>query len=255
MTFQVWKNDEWKTVFMTGGITKVAYTESFEPVTTSKVRFCDITSSMNATRWIEIEVYGYSTVNPLLPESDTKVFLKDGKSIGQITHPAMTVQTTGNQTVVTHPRIEKLTFAEPVETNVALGKPVTASDILDPNNAMYQPANAVDGNYAAGAAAPRWVSATSGEHWLEIDLQGAYRISSFKTWNNGTGSDYGYPVTRLKLQAWLEDGWVDVADSGTGNSDPCYGAEFEPVTTSKVRLYAYSMVRLLEIAVYGIRMY
>jgi hypothetical protein len=141
-----------------------------------------------------------------------------------------------------------------ITANVALGKPVTTSDILDPNNPLYQPANAVDGDYAPGATAPRWVSGTSGEHWLEIDLLDEYSISSFKTWNNGT-ADYGYPITRLKLQVWTGSDWVDVVDSGTGNTDPCYGADFDPVTTGKVRFYAYSMVRLLEIAVYSITTY
>jgi beta-glucanase (GH16 family) len=255
MTFQVWKDGDWETVFTETGITKAAFTKNFELVTTSKVRFFNINSNANATRWIEVEVYGYSSTHPL-PESSTKVFLKEEKPIGQIIDATITVQTTGNHAVITHPNVEKLTFAEPSKINVALGKPVTASDVYS-TAAEHQPANAVDGNYYTSA--PRWLSNGSvngmDEHWLEIDLQGEYSISSFKTWNGNAG--YEYPVTRLKLQAWIDGDWVDVADSGAGknNTDPCYGADFEPVATNKVRLYAYSRVRLFEIAVYGIMMY
>jgi hypothetical protein len=246
MTFQVWEGNDWVTVFTATGITNPAYVKSFDFVTTSKVRFSEITSSVNATRWIEVEVYGYSTGNQQ-GASDTKIFLKDGKLVGQITDASMTVQTAGNQTIITHAEAPKLMFAESPGTNVALGKPVTASDIIDPDNAAFQPENAVDGIYATST--PRWVSTGEGEHWLEIDLQGEYRISSFKTWNGNLS--YEYPVERLKLQAWIGNGWVDVADSGPENVDPCYGAYFEPVTTGKVRLYTYSQTRLIEIMVFS----
>jgi hypothetical protein len=134
--------------------------------------------------------------------------------------------------------------------NFALNKPVTASDFFN-NNAKYQPSNAVDGDYATNA--PQWLSNASGEHWLEIDLQDECTVNRFKTWN-GSGA-YNNPIDRLKLQAWMGGEWVDVADSGTGNTDPCYSADFTPVTTSKVRLYAYNQVRLYEIAVYSVITY
>jgi len=136
-------------------------------------------------------------------------------------------------------------------TNVALGKPVTASDILTPTEPTQQPANAVDGLTAYTTT--RWVSTAAGEHWLEIDLQGEYTVSSFKTWN-GQGSGYSNPITRMKLQAWLNGEWVDVHEVNN-NSDTQYGASFNPVTTTKVRLYCYSQVRLFEIAVYSIITY
>lgn len=131
--------------------------------------------------------------------------------------------------------------------NVALNKPVTASDILDPSNATQFPENAVDGNTASNSN--RWVSTADGEHWLEIDLLGEYTINSFKTWNGSGG--YNYPVDGLKLQAWVNDGWVDLV-SVTGNTDPQFGRSFDPVTTSKVRYYTYNQVRLFQIAVYSI---
>ncbi|MDR1676161.1 MAG: discoidin domain-containing protein [Tannerella sp.] len=130
--------------------------------------------------------------------------------------------------------------------NVALSKPVSASDILDPANATQHPANAVDGNYATSA--PRWVSTAAGDHWLEIDLQGEYTVNGFKTWNGAGG--YNNPVPSLKLQAWVNDGWVDV-HTVTGNADPLYGASFAPVLTTRVRYYTYSQVRLYEIEIYS----
>ncbi len=135
-------------------------------------------------------------------------------------------------------------------TNVSQGKPVRASDILDPSNATQQPANAVDGNYATNAT--RWVSTASGEHWLEIDLQAEYSINSFKTWNGSSG--YNNPIAAFKFQAWVNGAWLDLV-SVSGNSDAQYGADFTPVTTSKVRFYAYNQVRLYEIAVYSIIKY
>lgn len=131
--------------------------------------------------------------------------------------------------------------------NVSQGKPVTASDILDPANATQQPANAVDGKY--GTSDTRWVSTAAGEHWLEIDLQGEYSINSFKTWNGSTG--YNNPIAKFSFQAWVDGAWKNLV-TVTGNTDAQYGADFTPVTTSKVRFYAYNQVRLYEIAVYSL---
>ena len=131
--------------------------------------------------------------------------------------------------------------------NVVLNKPVTASDILDPTNATQFPENAVDGNNDFNSN--RWVTTADGEHWLEVDLQGEYTISSFKTWNGSGG--YNYPVASLKLQAWIDDNWVDV-HSVTGNQDAEYGRDFPPVTTTKVRYVTYEQTRLFQLAVYSI---
>jgi len=134
--------------------------------------------------------------------------------------------------------------------NVALGKPVTCSDINDPSSAAQQPENAVDGNYATNAT--RWVATVGGPHWLEIDLQGEYSISSFKTWNGSGG--YNYPIGNIELQAWIDGQWV-IAHSVSGNTDSLYGADFAPVTTDKVRFFTPNEVRLFEIAVYSVIRY
>ncbi|MDR2472985.1 MAG: discoidin domain-containing protein [Tannerella sp.] len=136
-------------------------------------------------------------------------------------------------------------------TNVAQGKPVTCSDILTPTEPTQQPQNAVDGNTAYTSG--RWVSTANGEHWLEIDLLGEYTVSSFKTWN-GQGSGYGNPIARMKLQVWNDGAWLDVHEV-TGNTDPLYGASFEPITTTRIRLYCYNQTRLFELAVYSIIRY
>jgi hypothetical protein len=143
----------------------------------------------------------------------------------------------------------EIAFSEMV--NVALGKPVTASDILDPANALYQPENAVDGKWATSD--PRWVSTASGDHWLEIDLQGEYTINGFKTWN-GSANYTTSPITGMTLQAWVGGVWIDI-HSVSGNADGQYGADFTPVTTTKVKFIARSQTRLYEIAIYSIIRY
>ncbi|GHT52971.1 hypothetical protein AGMMS49982_14640 [Bacteroidia bacterium] len=134
---------------------------------------------------------------------------------------------------------------------LSLNKPVTIqSGDLYSTGAQHRAANAVDGNYALNA--DRWLSANNTNlHYLEIDLQGEYPVNSFKTWN-GTSDGYGYVLDRLILKAWDGSAWITAHDSGTGNTDPTYGADFPTVITTKVRFETYTMTRLFEIQVYYI---
>ncbi|GHV64821.1 hypothetical protein FACS1894199_03980 [Bacteroidia bacterium] len=137
-------------------------------------------------------------------------------------------------------------------TNVLLQKPVTASHTNDNSNATFAPGNAVDGvrHYAPNN---RWVSTNGGfPQYMEIDLQGEYTISSFKMWNGN--NTYNYPIGRFELQAWIDGNWVSV-HSVTDNIDPTYGADFEPVATTKVRFVVYNEVRLYELEVYNVVTY
>ncbi|GAP71515.1 hypothetical protein SAMD00024442_13_43 [Candidatus Symbiothrix dinenymphae] len=142
---------------------------------------------------------------------------------------------------------------------LSLNKPVTiqSGDLNGgTGNAAQREYNAVDGNYALTAG--RWVSLNNTNlHYMEIDLQGEYPVNSFKTWN-GTPDGYGgvggtqYVLDRLILKAWDGSAWITVHDSGTGNTNPTYGADFTTVTTTKVRFETYTMTRLFEIQVYYI---
>ncbi|MDR0573257.1 MAG: discoidin domain-containing protein [Tannerella sp.] len=136
-------------------------------------------------------------------------------------------------------------------TNVALGKPASGSPANDPAAANQQPSNAVDGVTATSGG--RFVSTTAAApRWIEIDLQGEFTVSGFKTWS-GSGS-YGYPMSTFELQAWIDGDWVTV-HSVAGNSDPLYGADFPPVTAGKIRLTGNIEFRLYEIEVYSIVTY
>ncbi|MFW6326704.1 MAG: DUF4998 domain-containing protein [Bacteroidota bacterium] len=131
--------------------------------------------------------------------------------------------------------------------NVALNKPVKVSDILNDN---FIGPNAVDGIIDDNAS--RWVSSSSGEHWIEIDLEQEYSIHKFKTWVGAKG--FNNPVANFIFQAEIDGEWHNILEV-SNNSDPQFEASFPEVTTKKVRYfvpeYENNMVRLYEIAVYA----
>ncbi len=128
--------------------------------------------------------------------------------------------------------------------NVALNKPVQTSGDY---NSTYTGANAVDGIISE---ASRWLSARSGEHWIEIDLENEYTINAINTWTGSGG--FNSPTVNFFFQAEINDEWVNILEV-TGNDDPQYAVAFPEVTTSKVRYlvpdYSGNMVRLFEIEV------
>jgi len=138
-------------------------------------------------------------------------------------------------------------------TNVVLKKPVTTSADATP---AYTGDKAVDGDKTN--AASRWISGPpSTPQWLEVDLQGFFTISGFGMWRDAasiTGSQ------SFRLQAWIDDEWIDVV-SEDNNVVREYYAEFNSVTTDKVRLYLIPtatvdyMIRLYEIEVYSVVKY
>jgi hypothetical protein len=133
--------------------------------------------------------------------------------------------------------------------NVVLGKPVTASDIL---NDSYPGSKAVDGQLGD---ASRWVSsATGSEHWIEVDLQGEYSISNYKFWNGSSNNYNNNPLASFKLQAWVDGAWTDAHASAVANDGP-FNADFPPVTTSKVRFISPTQTRIYELEVYSIVVY
>lgn len=131
--------------------------------------------------------------------------------------------------------------------NVVLDKPATSSG---DNPASNSAEKAVDGEITN---ASRWVSPTTGAHWLEVDLQGEYTINGFKTWT-GVNGNMSHPTKNFMFQAWSNDEWVNVVEV-TDNSDPEYGASFPEVATNKVRYYVPeyegNRIRLYEMEVYS----
>lgn len=141
--------------------------------------------------------------------------------------------------------LAKIEISEKV--NVALNKETKTSDILSP----YEGSRAVDGN--TNTTTSRWVTDdTNNEHWLEIDLGGAYPISAMETWNDN-------PTTKtFRLQIEQNGEWVTIYSQDNNTLNNFYG-EFPEVTVSKVRYYipAYqtNRVRLFDIAIYAVTKY
>jgi hypothetical protein len=133
--------------------------------------------------------------------------------------------------------------------NVVLNKPVTHSD-ADPAANTGQ--MAVDGVTSGNPT--RWVSNSSNsEHWIEVDLQGAFSINAFRMWR-----DLGNAAQRMKqfrLQAWKDGVWQNIV-AEDNNEVAIYYKEFESITTDKVRLYippyTDNRARVFEIEVYSI---
>jgi hypothetical protein len=143
-----------------------------------------------------------------------------------------------------------VTVKEPVQiTNVALGKPVTASGYVGSN----VPANAVDGSRTVD----RWVDNTTRDlHWLEIDLQETYTINRVVV-----VCDDNIPVGNIRIKRWINDDWEQIA-SNPNNAMGLVSFDLsEPVTTSKIRFECsdnngrpeagFNGVRVFEIEVYG----
>ena len=148
-------------------------------------------------------------------------------------------------------------------TNVALRKPARVSSEY---NATLTADKAVDGNKSIYDS--RWVTTNnlSTEHWIEIDLQGFFTISSFKLWRQaltaqvsltGHVRDNQQQMRKWRFQVWKDDKWVTVVseDNCPAIEYPSYYMSFDPVETNKVRwhipAYEHNMVRLFEIEVFS----
>lgn len=101
-------------------------------------------------------------------------------------------------------------------------------------------------------------------HWLEIDLEGTYVLSSSTIWTGilgSSGPDSGTaPAKYFRLQYWKDDGWVDIPGASISNTPKGTGrVEFtfeEEVVTTKVRLVAEDddFVRFREVMIFGLPM-
>ena len=135
--------------------------------------------------------------------------------------------------------------------NVVLNKPVAHSDINADNQGGDM---AVNGDRTT---ATRWVTDDSNnEHWIEVDLQGFFSINAMGLWRDMSNATQHMP--QFRLQAWIDDQWVDVV-SEDNNELAVYYKEFESVTTDRVRWYippyTNNRVRLCQLEVYSITEY
>ena len=130
-------------------------------------------------------------------------------------------------------------------TNVAVGKPTTASSYQAVGNgAPFLPANATDGNLTT-----RWATDWSDPQWIEVDLGQSTAIKHVQlAWESAYGSGYqiqtsGNGATWTTLYSTTSgDGGIDEIDvAGTGRYVRLYG-------TARGTPYGYS---LFEFAVYA----
>ncbi|KXX69313.1 discoidin domain-containing protein [Flammeovirga sp. SJP92] len=131
--------------------------------------------------------------------------------------------------------------------NIAEGKAVTVDSELKES---YGGANAVDGDIISNSS--RWLSASNDEeHWLEVDLGGAFDIEAFAFWTGYAG--YKNPIQQFSFQYEKDGAWVDLVTEDN-NDNAAYRNVFDAVSASKVRLYvpayAGNDVKLFELEVY-----
>ncbi len=137
------------------------------------------------------------------------------------------------------PRFVKLKLNElapdpvvrPPQTNVALGKPATAS------HSDFQAPRAVDGKWS-DINNHKWCGISSGDMWLRVDLGSPKTITRWVVRHASVAGEPTAWITRdFKLQR-SNDGvtWYDV-DSVTYNTLPVTDRDVSPFTARYVRLY------------------
>ncbi len=145
--------------------------------------------------------------------------------------------------------------------NIALNKVATANSTYSVD---FPASMAVDGD--SSSATSQWIGnfGLSGElnyaplpAWFEVDLQGSFTIDSFRiTESLKAVKNYSFEVWDATLNGGA-GGWSSVFSTTNNPATPLTSFKtFNPVTTTKVRLYvnehySTSTMRLLEIEVYG----
>nr|WP_063818085.1 ThuA domain-containing protein [Herbidospora sakaeratensis] len=132
---------------------------------------------------------------------------------------------------------------QPPATDLARGKPVTASSV-EPGSA-HAAANAVDGNTAT-----RWGSAYADPQWITVDLGASYDVNRVRlNWEAAYGRQYRVEVspdnttwTTVNTQTASDGGVDDLTVTGTGRYVRIYG------TQRALTAYGYS---LWDLSVYG----
>ncbi|MGV8882939.1 MAG: discoidin domain-containing protein [Rhodoglobus sp.] len=112
-------------------------------------------------------------------------------------------------------------------TNVALGKPTTASNVYQ-GSATYVATKATDGD-----AGTRWATDdTVTTATLEVDLGGTTLVSSTVLRENTT---YGQRITGYAIEYWSGSAWIAAA-TRTTRPTASQRDDFTPVTTTRIRL-------------------
>ncbi len=170
------------------------------------------------------------------------VKINDYTSTRNISNGYIGIQNDGTGMDINYRNIRVKTDGAPPATDVAQGKPATASSVE--SGSAHVAANAVDGN-----ASTRWGSAYSDPQWITVDLGGSYNLNRVRlNWEAAFGRAYQIQ-TSPDNAAWTtvystttSDGGVDdVTVTGTGRYVRVYG-------TQRATQWGYS---LWDFSVYG----
>jgi hypothetical protein len=133
----------------------------------------------------------------------------------------------------------------PVPTNLASGKPVTASSLEPNTTGSVVAANATDGSYST-----RWSSAFADPQWIYVDLGATYDINQVKiTWEAAYATAYQIQVS-TDASTWTTiksvAGNTTLVNDNTGLTGA--GRYVRIYGTARATTYGYS---IYELEVYG----
>ncbi len=170
------------------------------------------------------------------------VKINDYTSTRNISNGYIGIQNDGTGMDINYRNIRVKTDGAPPATDVAQGKPATASSVE--SGSAHVAANAVDGN-----ASTRWGSAYSDPQWITVDLGGSYNLNRVRlNWEAAFGRAYQIQTspdnaawTTVYTTATSDGGVDDVTVTGTGRYVRFYG-------TQRATQWGYS---LWDFSVYG----
>ena len=122
----------------------------------------------------------------------------------------------------------------------------TVASSSDDYSQNFTANNAVDGDNVNDAS--RWISAETGEHWLEVDLGATYSVDQIKFWTGWQG--YNTPLTSYSLEYWDGSAWIEVVNE-TNNSIAEVSHNITTVETDRIRLLTTDWAKVYEVEVYG----
>lgn len=132
--------------------------------------------------------------------------------------------------------------------NVAVEGSASASSVL---NATSTPDKAIDGINNNNDS--RWISASDGAPWFEVNLLQLAKVSKIVIYSSGTTmrDDDGYQISNFTLSGWGDGGWVNLANV---NNNKLFKREItiEPTIINKIRMEMDAGInRMYEIEIYG----
>jgi type II secretory pathway pseudopilin PulG len=145
----------------------------------------------------------------------------------------------GHGNVAVETRSIKVTVPPVNGTNVALGKPTTASSYQQTGNgAPYPPSNAVDGNTGT-----RWATDWSDPQWIQVDLGQTTAIHHIQlVWEAAYGKAYTIQVSPDGSSNWTTIHSTTTGAGGVEDFDVSGSGRFVRLTgTQRGTTYGYSL--------------